>query len=133
MTSVKTRDELKNILKKQDIGLMSYFIPNNKRELLLARMVLAVKTAEYLVAGLPMICSKYCGGASDLIDLNGLGLSYDPENLSCLNQGDIEKLLSYDVKKNCIKFSENNFDYIVNGHKYMEVYKNYFVQDLNVK
>ncbi|MBD3726939.1 MAG: glycosyltransferase, partial [Moraxella osloensis] len=53
-TSTKTRLELKQVLAKQDFGLMTYFTPINEKEKLLGRVVLAVKTAEYFVAGLPM-------------------------------------------------------------------------------
>lgn len=122
-TSTNTRLELKNVLAKQDFGLMTYFIPINEKEKLLGRMVLAVKTAEYFVAGLPMICNAYCGGASKIINDNGLGITYFPECIELLTTDSFLIYITTDARKNCQEFALRNFDYLVNADKYLRLYK----------
>ena len=122
-SSTKTRVELKNILSVQDISLMTYFTPRNEKQKLLGKTVLAVKTAEYCVAGLPMICNTYCGGAAKLIDDNGLGLTYCPEKVDSLNSEDLLPYLNSEARKKCQAFALTNFDYAVNAGKYIELYK----------
>jgi glycosyltransferase involved in cell wall biosynthesis len=128
-TSAITRDDLKNILKNQDVGLMTYFEPSTKREHLLASMVLAVKTAEYFMAGLPMICNKYCGGAARIISENQLGYSYGSDDFSKLTFDNILSLLSSEKRKSCQDFAEKNFNYISNGYKYLNIYKSLDLND----
>jgi glycosyltransferase involved in cell wall biosynthesis len=71
-------DSLK-LLKDCNFGILSYRKPKNDHEIWLADGVFATKTAEYLVAGLPVIVNKYCGGASDFVIKNDCGICYDPE------------------------------------------------------
>ncbi|MCG3737693.1 glycosyltransferase [Vibrio cincinnatiensis] len=123
MTSTKTRAELKQIFVKQDFGLMTYFLPETDKQILLGDMVLAVKTAEYFVAGLPMICNKYCGGASIIINSNGLGVTYSPENIDTLTSEDLLPYLNMTIREKCQGFALNNFDYEVNAKKYLRLYK----------
>ncbi|PTO78185.1 glycosyltransferase [Vibrio splendidus] len=114
--------ELKSLLKKCDIGLMSYFIPKDYIQKILADSVMAVKTAEYLVAGMPMIVNQYCGGARVLLEKYKLGLSYDPENLETINSDDIEKLLTIDLNNLQYK-ARKCFDIELNSYKYVSIYK----------
>ena len=122
-SSTKTRVELKKILEIQDISLMTYFTPTNEKQKLLGKMVLAVKTAEYFVAGLPMICNTHCGGAAKLIDDNGLGVTYFPGKVDSLNSEDLLPYLNADARKKCQSFALKHFDYAVNAGKYVELYK----------
>jgi glycosyltransferase involved in cell wall biosynthesis len=121
-TSTKTLLELKNILNQVDIGIMSYFIPHSKREMLLSKMVLAVKTVEYLAAGLPILSNKYCGGASYLIQEHKVGISYNPNTFSELTKDSINTLLTTNTISRCVTLAENQFDYCVNAEKYNKIY-----------
>ncbi|RNF48804.1 glycosyltransferase [Marinomonas hwangdonensis] len=126
-TSTKTREELKQVLKKQDFGLMTYFLPENDKEKLLGNMVLAVKTAEYFVAGLPMICNAYCGGASSIIKENGLGVIYYPENIDDLTLEEFIPYLKVSAREKCQSFASENFDYEINAENYKELYQSLMV------
>ncbi|HFG1877170.1 TPA: glycosyltransferase [Vibrio cholerae] len=123
LTSTKTRTELKQVFKKQDFGLMTYFSPKTDKETLLGNVVLAVKTAEYFVAGLPMICNLYCGGASRIIEENGLGITYFPENIDNLSSEAFTPYLGKNIREKCQQFALDNFDYEVNAEKYLRVYR----------
>lgn len=121
--SASSIGELKEHLNDADFGLMSYFEPETDREKMLADMVMAVKTAEYLCAGLPMIVNSYCGGAAGLIKKHGLGLAYDPDNLSKLTA---EEILLFDRNhRDASKIAElarQLFDYESNAKKYADIY-----------
>jgi glycosyltransferase involved in cell wall biosynthesis len=121
-TSTKTQSDLKKVLKFQDFGLMAYFLPTNSNEELLGKMVLAVKTAEYLAAGLPMICNGYCGGAARIIQDNKLGIVYFPENINSLTKEDILLYLNQSARQDCQTFALNNFDYSMNARRYKLAY-----------
>jgi glycosyltransferase involved in cell wall biosynthesis len=79
ITSAESPADCLTILRTCDIGLLSYRNPVNTQEIKLAHSVFATKTAEYLVAGLPIIVNKYCGGAKDFVMKNDCGVFYDPE------------------------------------------------------
>ena len=121
--STKTRMELKEVLKGQDFGLMAYFSPTTDQERLVANTVLAVKTAEYLIAGLPMICNEYCGGAARIILNNQLGITYFPEKLDVLTQRTLLPFLNQTARQKCQTFALENFDYAINAKKYLQLYK----------
>lgn len=123
LTETKTRTELKQILMNQDFGLMTYFQPKFDKEILLGRMVLAVKSAEYFIAGLPMICNAYCGGAGHLIKSNQLGITYLPESLDKLTCNQISSYHNKSAKKKCQDFAINNFDYSYNALNYIKLYE----------
>lgn len=97
-TSTKTRAELNQVLNSQDFGLMTYFTPKTEKEILLANMVLAVKSAEYLIAGLPMICNKYCGGIASILKNNNMGIVYDPNTYKGLDLISIESFMKLERK-----------------------------------
>jgi glycosyltransferase involved in cell wall biosynthesis len=129
LTSAKNSTELNDLLKKQDCGLMSYFIPSNSGEIKLASILLAIKTVEYLAAGLPVICNKHCGAASDLIVKNVLGLSYDPSNFNELNDDSLHKFLSYEFRSRCRRYAEDNFSHQVIAVKYINLYKKLYAKN----
>jgi glycosyltransferase involved in cell wall biosynthesis len=122
--SSNSLEELKGYLGAADFGLMSYFVPSSSREMMLADMVMAVKTAEYLCAGLPMIVNQYCGGASRVVEKYGLGLTYDPKNLKSLSS---EKIWALHRKKidasNISEQAKSLFDYESNAIKYANLYR----------
>lgn len=126
VTSTKTRLELKQVLENQDFGLMTYFVPENDKEKLLGSMVLAVKTAEYFMAGLPMLCNAYCGGAAKIINDNGLGVTYYPENLDDLTSEVFAPYLNAKAQEKCQLFALESFSYTVNAERYSMIYKSFF-------
>lgn len=124
ITSSTSLSVLKKYLSAADFGLMPYFSPENSREELLADMVMAVKTAEYICAGLPVIVNKCCGGVAFLVKKYNMGIVYDPKKLSDLNAAEIELLRS--SGEFCNEISEKArllFDYKVHADKYSWLYR----------
>ncbi|KJY84158.1 hypothetical protein TW81_05000 [Vibrio galatheae] len=122
LTSSKSKHELMDILATQHFGLMSYFVPNNSLHIALGKILLAIKTVEYLSSGLPMICSRFCGGAARLIEKHHLGLSYCPEKIDLDSQKVLE-LKNFDSARRCLQFAQNNFDINANAKKYASLYE----------
>jgi len=122
-SSTKNITELKEKLIQADIGLMSYFTPVTSREVILGKTVLAVKTAEYLAAGLPMIVNSYCGGAAKIITEHGIGLAYNPNDLTYLTSENVSDLLLFDSKLKAQEKSYDLFDYRRNAERYKSIYQ----------
>ncbi len=122
ITETKSVDELKVELKKMDIGLMSYFNPETDVKIKLASTVLAVKSAEYLSAGVPILVNRYCGGVAKLVMDNNIGRDFDINNVESISQQDIQFLLNKSVREQAITFSRSNFDYVANAEKYAVMY-----------
>lgn len=123
LTSTTTRSELKQVFEEQDFGLLPYREKGTLFENLIGQTMLATKTAEYFVAGLPMICNAYCGGAERMIDDNDLGVTYYPENLDRLTAEEFTPYLNINAREKCQSFALKNFDYAVNARKYFELYE----------
>jgi glycosyltransferase involved in cell wall biosynthesis len=123
ITTSKSVLELKNIFKKMDFGLMSYFTPSTKQETLLSKMVLAVKTAEYLTAGLPMIVNKACEGAAYLIEKYNLGVAYDPNTFEELTLDKITGFNTPEEQERISVIASQLFDYQYHARQYAELYK----------
>lgn len=121
LTSSKSVEELKNILEEADFGILSYFVPKTAREKLLGNMVLAVKTAEYLAAGLPVLVNEACGGAATIVNQNQLGIAYNPSTFSELTQENIQLFLNKDKNK-VSNLAKSLFDYQNNAMKYANLY-----------
>ena len=120
--SAQTTSELKDIFKSQDFGLLSYFVPETAAEKMLADVVLAVKVAEYLAGGLPVIGNAHCGGASVLINKYKLGVTYFPEDWRGINYEALNECLDRTARVRCQEFALNNFSLRVNTMKYWEIY-----------
>jgi glycosyltransferase involved in cell wall biosynthesis len=123
ITSTKTVNELKKTLAQAHFACLPYFSPKNQREQLISETMLAVKTVEYLSAGLPVLCNKYCGGASAIIDNNAVGISYDPDTQAEINQGNMLGLLNKETKERAIALAERLFDYKENAKRYAKLYQ----------
>jgi len=123
ITQTKTVDELQALLSQADIGLMAYFNPKSVREICLAKSVLAVKTAEYLSAELPILVNSFCGGAAEVVEKNEVGIAYNPNNFEELTSESILPLLDSVVKKRAGSVASEFFDYRQNAKKYIEIYK----------
>ncbi len=120
--TTKTVDDLRDILSHQDFGLMSYFIPENELQKKLGQVLLSSKAVEYLSAGLPMICSGYCGDISRIIIENKLGISYFPESVEKLSVENFLPFLSESARERCQSFALANFDCDVSAGKYAKLY-----------
>lgn len=81
IVSAYSTEEVSKYLTQMDFGALPYLVPKNKNQEVLAKTVLAVKTAEYLMNGIPVLCNKFCGGAAYLISKDQLGIAYDPHTL----------------------------------------------------
>lgn len=122
--SSKSSSELRELVHGMDFGLMSYFNPSTKLEVLLASMVMAVKTAEYLCAGLPVIINQYCGGAASIIKKYKLGIVYDPFYLEKLSEEDIDLIFESDASANRInEVASALFDYSSHAYQYSILYR----------
>lgn len=122
-TKARNTQELSKCLSKMDIGTMSYFRPTDDRELTLSNTVIAVKTAEYLSSGIPMICNKYCGGASAILEKYSIGITYDPVTMEGINKESICRLLNSDISKKAVEVADNLFDYRSNARRYSDLYR----------
>jgi glycosyltransferase involved in cell wall biosynthesis len=121
-----TVDTLASHLQNADFGLMSYFCPTSPRELKLADMVMAVKVAEYLCAGLPVILNKYCGGAADVVERHDMGVVYDPNHLESLDTDKIRRLANDGKARERISAAaEFLFDYQVHAQQYVDIYRRF--------
>lgn len=120
--TTKTVDDLKEILSYQDFGLMSYFIPENELQKKLGGVLLSSKAVEYLSAGLPMICSGYCGEITRIIVENKLGVSYFPEKMELFSVEDFLPYLAESARERCRSFALSNFDCDVSAEKYAKLY-----------
>lgn len=123
LSSTRTVDELKEKMKKFDFGIMSYFNAENEFQLTLSDMVLAVKSAEYLAAGLPMIVNKKCGGISYIINKHNLGIAYDPDTFDEINTENIYRFVNDNKDLERSQLSLELFDYKNNAIRYMNYYK----------
>ncbi len=124
VTSARSADDLARHLIRADFGLMSYFQPVSPQEVKLANMVMAVKVAEYLCAGLPVILNKYCGGAVAVVKKHDMGTVYDPANLESLDIENIRRLATETgVKSRVGATARKLFDYSVHARQYLEIYR----------
>ena len=122
-TSVKTSSELKVVLKKMDFGLLSYRKITNKYEEFLGMSMLATKTAEYLVAGLPMIINKFCGGAASIVEKNNMGLTYDPATYEGLSAVKLKCFNTPEQRRRISLKAIELFSYQAHANEYVDIYK----------
>jgi len=127
-TSTKTRLDLKQVLENQDFGLLPYRSNSTKFEEFVGKTMLATKTAEYFMAGLPMLCNAYCGGAARVIDGNDLGVTYYPEDLDELVSEKIVPYLKVKAREKSQTFALKSFDYVLNAKKYLKIYKDLLIK-----
>lgn len=123
ITSTKTAIELSNYLSLADFACLPYFSPSSSLEKIVSNSVLAVKTVEYLSAGLPVLCNMHCGGAAKLIELNNLGISYNPDTLEELSQHKLAECLDSKVALRAIDAAARLFSYNSNADKYSHLYE----------
>ncbi|NRP37547.1 hypothetical protein XMA121_000132 [Marinobacterium sp. xm-a-121] len=122
-TSTKSLEELRRELADVDFGLMSYFKPESELQITLGKMVMAVKTAEYLAAGLPLIVNNACGGAAAIVNDYDLGISYNSNSFEQLTRERIERLLSVKHKKRISEAAVGLFDYKNHAQQYSDIYR----------
>lgn len=122
IVSTKSPEELAQHLSGMQIGVLSYFKPRNENEKLLSNVVMAVKTAEYLAAGLPILVNKFCGGAAGVVKDNSVGIAYDPETFEEIDALGLQSLLRSEVSERAIELAWSLFDYKSNAQRYKKIY-----------
>lgn len=120
ITSTKSINELKNILKNVDIGLLPYRKQNTFPENLIGETMLGTKTVEYICSGIPVLVNNLCGGASEIVKNNDFGLTYNPFTYEEITIESINFLVD---KKIDLEKAKDLFDYKSNAFKYHKIYK----------
>jgi len=121
-TSAST-DKLAELMARADFGALPYMVPHSECEMRVANTVLAIKTTEYLAAGLPLIVNRHCGGAAEFIRQHGLGVIYDPADIeSSLTREAIAEANTKPVRQRAQAMAEDLFDYQKNAARYIELY-----------
>lgn len=121
--STKTMSELGDALANMEIGVLSYFKPRTKNEKLLSSVVMAVKTAEYLSAGLPILVNKYCGGAAEVVSNNSIGIAYDPDTFEEITEKSLKSLRGQVIRQRSVSTARDIFDVSANARRYVNVYR----------
>ncbi|MDA7415489.1 glycosyltransferase [Xenophilus arseniciresistens] len=114
--------ELAAELREADFGVLSYFRPTGVLEHRLSSVVMAIKTAEYLGAGVPILVNKHCGGAAGIVREHRVGLAYDPESFSELTRDAVISLLEPGVRRRAIDVAFAKFDIGSNAQRYASLY-----------
>lgn len=123
LCSTRTPKEMTNMLQKADFACLPYFTPTNYAEKKISKTMLAVKTVEYLSAGLPILCNKHCGGAAEIIKQYKLGISYSPEKVNEISPHTLQDLMHSSISKKAMKIANKLFSYQTNAIKYSDLYK----------
>lgn len=123
LTQTKSIEQLAEILSSQQIGIISYFIPENDLQIKLGSILLSIKAVEYLAAGVPIICNKYCGGIARIIEDHQVGINYNPNTYAEINQENIQKILNKETKERAIILAKKLFEYKENATRYVNLYK----------
>lgn len=118
----KSPEELAQHLSEMQIGVLSYFKPKNENEKLLSNVVMAVKTAEYLAAGLPILVNRFCGGAAGVVKDNSVGIAYDPGTFEEIDGSSLQSLLHPEVSGRAVELAWDLFDYKSNAQRYKNIY-----------
>lgn len=122
ITSTQTPQELAKLLQSSRFGALPYFQPQSSIEKQIANTVIASKTAEYLAAGLPVLVNQSCGGATTLVEREGVGIGYSLENLQEINSESLKNLSTLQVAKKAIKVAQKNLDFDSNADRYLKLY-----------
>lgn len=92
MTSAPSPREVVRMLADATAGVLSYRTPQGELEHVLAEGVFATKTAEYLMAGLPVLVNRVCGGAAAYVRSHDSGVDYD--EAAGLQADDVARLIA---------------------------------------
>lgn len=129
ITSAASLEELVRNLASCHLGVLSYFNPETKNEKLLSSVVMAVKTAEYLAAGLPILVNKLCGGAAGIVEAHAVGIAYDPDTFAEIDGASFRALLGEEVSERAVSLAGDVFDYRANAERYSELYRSVLIKD----
>ncbi|CAN7339660.1 glycosyltransferase [Variovorax paradoxus] len=122
--SASSLEQLVEYLDSSSLGILSYFNPKSRNERILSNVVMAVKTAEYLAAGLPILVNKTCGGAAGVVHDNNVGIAYDPDSFEEINESALRGLLTSEVSERATALAGDLFDYRANANRYQQIYQN---------
>lgn len=122
LTRTQTIEELSGWLAQADFGALSYFSPESPMEMLLSSTVLAVKTAEYLAAGLPMLINETCAGAAHFVRSHNVGIPYGADH-SEITEHALRALMTPETRAAAQKLATAEFDFAANGARYATLYR----------
>lgn len=121
-TKAATPTQTVEMMQGAHVGLLSYRLPTTELEETLAQGVFATKTVEYLMAGVPVLVNRYCGGARHFVEDNRVGASYEPKDT--LDKATLDKLLLALKEKDKMKrLAHENFSVTENAKKLLGFYK----------
>lgn len=124
ITSTNNSEELATLLSTADFGVLPYLHPKEDHEIQIASTIMAVKTAEYLSAGLPVLVNKYCGGAATIANKFNVGLTFDPINCEdSINNYMLDHFLRSEFSDHAIDVAKKCFDYTKNAENYIALYQ----------
>jgi len=122
-TSTRTAEELSDVLSQADFACLPYRNKGSFAENIVGETMLGTKTVEYLVSRLPVLCNKYCGGASAIINKGNYGIVYSPENMLEVTKDSLIELLDDPITdESCVIFRDW-FDYRSNAKRYKNIYR----------
>lgn len=123
LSSTRTVDELKVELGKFNFGIMSYFNAKKDFEVTLSYTGFAIKSAEYLAAGLPLIINNKIGGITNLIEQYDLGVSYNPDTFEELTTTNVMQFYNDGRDTERSRLAEKLFSYSNNALRYRNMYE----------
>ena len=123
IVSSNSTEQLVTHLCSANLGVLSYFNPKSRNEKLLSSVVMAVKTAEYLAAGLPILVNKTCGGAASVVNENSVGIAYSPDTFEEINESTLRALLTSETSDRATALASELFDYQANAIRYRAIYQ----------
>lgn len=123
ITSAKNANEVAALMHKAHIGVMAYYIPRTDLQRRLATTVMAVKTAEYLASGLPILVNKFCKGAAEVVEDAAVGIAFIPNSYQEITDQSLEKLLNESTSLKAQRIAQESFSYEANAQKYATIYE----------
>lgn len=89
------------------------------------KIAMAIKTAEYLAVGLPVITNSNLGGAKEIVEENNVGIVHDIDS----NLADLERFIEKFaqsrnvISANCRQFAERMFSDEIVAAQYAKIYQ----------
>lgn len=123
IVSSRSDVELVKFLADADFGALPFHTPKSDIDHAIASTMIGSKTAEYLGAGLPVLVNRFCMGAASIVELNQLGICYDPETFNQININSLKNFENVDFRIKTKELAKRLFDYRENGSRYFLIYK----------
>lgn len=111
------------LLKLSDYAVFPYRNVRSAPERLMANTMIGSKLPEYLAAGLPVISNKEVTAVSNIIEKNGLGLTFIRNEIEYMDKGIIKLSADYDGTSNrCTHYAKQFFDVKQSSRRYVDVF-----------